>query len=317
MGRRTREGTILLAAVLAATIGCDLTTGRDDEGGAVGLPIVGGTAETGYPGVGALVVDYGSGFGHFCTGSLIASQWILTAAHCVTGTDIPEPYQTSFCVGADARTRSGCVLTEADSFHPNPAYDRAAGTGDIALVHLATAVTGVSTYTYNTTALGAAYEGGPIFWVGYGVNDGVRDTGGGLKRSGTGTINRIRSGTINYDFGGVMPCSGDSGGPGFVTIGGSSRVAGVVSTGDVDCRSYGTATRVDVWASVTAATMAAGGRHPNSHALGGCYGRGACGPCPVPGVSSPGPGSGDSSVRVRVDPPQGVRAAGHPAADPG
>ena len=38
------------------------------------------------------------------------SGYVLTAAHCVTGTDIPEPYQTSFCVGADGGARDEQIV---------------------------------------------------------------------------------------------------------------------------------------------------------------------------------------------------------------
>ncbi|MDY0062434.1 MAG: trypsin-like serine protease, partial [Myxococcota bacterium] len=244
-------------------------------------PIVGGVTENGYQGVGALVLD-ASGYvlTNFCTATLLSDEWALTAAHCLLPTDDFEiqAWMTSFYVGTVVEEGGGFKY-EADAFYPYPGYDPQAAEGDIGLVHLKDRVAGVGTYNINRTPLSDRnHAGASVFYVGYGVNNGVRDTGSGTKRSGTVSISDVYLTGYRYEFEGVMPCSGDSGGPGFMTLGGAQVVAGVVSVGDENCQETGYDTRVDAYADWIDDVMGGGGGDTNCDLAGGdCVGQ-ACYP---------------------------------------
>jgi hypothetical protein len=254
VARRTRlqviealEQRALLSAMGAVPLILNGDTIDDDDSdsssGGVAR-IVNGTPTNGFPSVG----EVGDRFGGFCSGTLIAPQYVLTAGHCA---DDLTATAGRFFVGGDTYTTSQVFV------HPNYNGNRIGvddAANDIAIFQLNRPVDGV---TPSEIFRGTPRVGQVLTLVGFGAGGtGAGHNGDfGTKRVGATPIDGITPRRILWTFDNNSESNtapGDSGGPAFLTVDGDFQVAGVTSGGSrsnagIGDRSFDT--RVDFYAT--------------------------------------------------------------------
>ncbi len=215
----------------------------------------------GHPFVGALSVDFASGRDWVCSGTLIAPQVFLTAAHCVDWLPGPDvtPVYVSFEPVFDAASNtfySGHYLM-APKDKNGMSHDY-----DIALVLLDKPVKRIQPASLPPTGLfdqiGEPGLHGQLFTaVGYGSSG--RTVGGGqpyfsydgIRRVAVSSYNSLDTNwlhlSMNPSTGDGGTCYGDSGGPNFIGAGASETkiIAGLTVTGDMNCRATNVIIRLD------------------------------------------------------------------------
>lgn len=221
---------------------------RSQEAGSVplaepGPKIVNGVPVAGFPSVGTFFTGTG-----YCTATLIGCNTVLTAAHCICD----DPNTGQILPGAQCSQRAD-LLNPANKlvyFHSaglfgvgsvtvNPAF-QFGQTSDLAVVRLASSVTGIAPSAINTFAKPALGTTGTI--VGFGQTEDPT-SGAGIKRAGSLTVASCAAAGINAinHICATLPsppgtaagtCHGDSGGPLFVDMGSGPVLAGTTSGGD-------------------------------------------------------------------------------------
>jgi trypsin len=228
----------------------------------LGFPkIVGGVqASKGeFPFIVSLQTGSGS---HFCGGSLIKKNWVLTAAHCVEGGYLKSVVVGLNTQGVTAGTEKFTVL----QIVKNPNWDTNTMFNDYALVKLS----GDSKFA--PIALNSTELAGNVNFVtaGWGTtSEGSQSISKNLMKVTVPLVTpeaceAAYPGALDgsmicagYPEGGKDSCQGDSGGPLFIGSGSNMALAGVVSWGEGCARpnKYGVYSKVNAalpWINATA-----------------------------------------------------------------
>jgi secreted trypsin-like serine protease len=188
--------------------------------------ITNGTVSENDKGVVAYRIFINGAEASFCSGVMVTSRVILTAAHCL-------PDGTSGLLVTNATNPSaGASYVAAGGWMKSPDYVRAAGPGqhgasDIAIIVLNNAPGWPVRQIYRAPLGGFGDFNRMVRVVGYGAVSG-NGVGAGVRRTGFGNVASIANGFVNLR-GQSTQCYGDSGGPSFVNDQGVEKVLGVSS----------------------------------------------------------------------------------------
>jgi hypothetical protein len=221
----------------------------------VGAAITGGTTSSD-----ASVVALAYGDVLQCSGTVIAPHAVLTAAHCLGGSTLPDVAEGDALVGAAHHKVIAAFVA--------PDFNAQTLDHDLAVVVVEDPLSAPPVAI--ATSLDAVTPGTTMQIVGYGWTV-PNDPASAVRHTGTSQVDVVDALRIGSHAAPSQVCEGDSGGPALV----GDRIIGVTSSGDATCTEVAHHTRVDIHASFvgnTVARTAAGSAGPGAR----CWYQGNC-----------------------------------------
>jgi hypothetical protein len=221
----------LLATTLPWVAACQPSSNADLEGdvGRSTEAIINGEPAPDLAGVVALLGGSEESLGGFCSGAVIGPYAVLTAKHCVDGSDGTGLWVSNQASAVGGTVREPVPVREVRTTPGRFEHDQLFNGQDIAVLILRWAIDAPA-YDY---ARRSPSVGDRVLLVGYGRVDPGRSVPGdfGYRNKGYAEITHVQDGAL-YIRGDSSTCQGDSGGPAFDD---DMNVVGVAAFGREDC----------------------------------------------------------------------------------